>query len=144
MEDKECQGQSKKFEDEEVVALLDQDPSQTQEELAESLNVDRSTQQACKYCVVADSSQRADVNDQSTLDDTTLIYGCADGYEEVVRVLLDSSVDVEDHNENGHIPLMEAASIRRARSAGHLHVAKVLLEHKNDINTRSNKFEKTH
>ncbi|KAG5326936.1 4CL1 ligase, partial [Acromyrmex heyeri] len=97
---------------------------------------------ACKYCVVADSSQKADVNAQSTSDDTTLIYGCADGYEEVVRVLLDSSVDVEDHNENGHTPLMEAASIRRARSAGHLHVAKVLLEHKND-NTRSNKFEKT-
>ena len=34
--------QSKKFEDEEVEALLDQVPSQTQKELAE-LNVDRST-----------------------------------------------------------------------------------------------------
>jgi len=40
MEDKKCLGQPKKFE-EEVEALLDQDPSQTQEELAESLNVDQ-------------------------------------------------------------------------------------------------------
>ncbi|KAG5316951.1 MOS1T transposase, partial [Pseudoatta argentina] len=43
--DKKRSGQPKKFEDEEVEALLevDQDPSQTQEELAKSLNVDRST-----------------------------------------------------------------------------------------------------
>ncbi|KAG5318989.1 MOS1T transposase, partial [Pseudoatta argentina] len=41
--DKECPDQPKKFEDEEVEALLDQDQSQTQEELAESLNVDRLT-----------------------------------------------------------------------------------------------------
>ena len=34
-EDKERPGQPKKFEDEDVEALLDQDPSQTQEELAE-------------------------------------------------------------------------------------------------------------
>jgi len=34
--------QSKKFEDEEVEALLNQDSSQTQEKLAESLNVDQS------------------------------------------------------------------------------------------------------
>ena len=37
-EDKERPGQSKKFGDEELEALLDQDPTQTQEELAESLN----------------------------------------------------------------------------------------------------------
>jgi len=42
MEDKEHVGQPKKFENEKVKALLDQDPSQTQE-LTESLNVDRST-----------------------------------------------------------------------------------------------------
>jgi [histone H3]-lysine36 N-dimethyltransferase SETMAR len=42
-EDKERPGQPKKFGDEELEALLDQDPSQTQEELAESLIVDRST-----------------------------------------------------------------------------------------------------
>ena len=39
-EDKERSGQPKKFKDEEMEALLDQDPSQMQEELAESLNVD--------------------------------------------------------------------------------------------------------
>ena len=42
MEDKEHLGQPKKFENEKVEALLDQDPSQTQE-LTESLNVDQST-----------------------------------------------------------------------------------------------------
>ena len=41
--DKEHPGQPKKFENEKVKALFGQDPSQTQEELAESLNVDRST-----------------------------------------------------------------------------------------------------
>lgn len=41
-EDKKRPGQPKKFEDEEMEALLDQDPSQTQEELVESLNVDQS------------------------------------------------------------------------------------------------------
>ena len=39
-ENKERPGQPKTFKDEEVEVLLDQDPSQTQEELAESLNVD--------------------------------------------------------------------------------------------------------
>jgi len=42
MKNKEYLNQPKKFffEDEEMEALLDQDPSQTQEVLAESLNVD--------------------------------------------------------------------------------------------------------
>ena len=43
VEDKERSGQPKKFEDEELEALLDEDPCQTQQELAESLGVDRST-----------------------------------------------------------------------------------------------------
>jgi len=34
-------GQPKKFEDKEVKTLLNQNPNQTQEELAKSLNVDR-------------------------------------------------------------------------------------------------------
>ena len=38
VEDKPCSGQSKKFEDKELEALLE-DQSQTQEELAESLGV---------------------------------------------------------------------------------------------------------
>ena len=42
-EDKECPGQPKKFEDEEIEVLLDQDLSQTQAELAEFLNIDRAT-----------------------------------------------------------------------------------------------------
>lgn len=50
---------------------------------------------------------------------TPLMYACAGGHEEVVRVLLESGANVEDHNENGHTPLMEAAS------AGYVNVAKV-------------------
>ena len=33
-------------------------------------------------------------------------YACAGGHEEVVRVLLEAGAHVEDHNENGHTPLM--------------------------------------
>jgi len=43
VEDKPCSGQPKKFEDKELKALLEEDQDQTQEELAESLEV---TQQA--------------------------------------------------------------------------------------------------
>ena len=38
---------------------------------------------------------------------------------EVVRALLEAGANIEDANENGHTPLMEAAS------AGHVDVAKV-------------------
>lgn len=51
---------------------------------------------------------------------TPLMYACAGGHVQTVRVLLDAGANVEDHNENGHTPLMEAAS------AGHVEVAKVL------------------
>ena len=47
------------------------------------------------------------------------MYACAGGHEEVVKALLEAGANVEDHNENGHTPLMEAAS------AGHVGVAKV-------------------
>lgn len=48
------------------------------------------------------------------------MYACAAGHVEAVRELLESGAHVEDHNENGHTPLMEAAS------AGHVEVAKVI------------------
>ena len=41
----------------------------------------------------------------------------------------------QDHNENGHTPLMEAAS------AGHCTVARILLEFGAGINTHSNEFK---
>jgi len=43
VKDKPRSGQPKKFEDKELEALLDEDPSQTQEELAESLGVTQAT-----------------------------------------------------------------------------------------------------
>jgi len=39
VEDKPCSGQPKKFEDKELEALLEEDQNQTQEKLAESLEV---------------------------------------------------------------------------------------------------------
>lgn len=43
IKDKERPGQPKKFEYDELKAFLDEDPYQTQDELAKSLGVDRST-----------------------------------------------------------------------------------------------------
>ena len=47
------------------------------------------------------------------------MYACSGGHVEVVRALLEAGANIEDANENGHTPLMEAAS------AGHVDVAKV-------------------
>jgi ankyrin repeat domain-containing protein 17 len=47
-------------------------------------------------------------------------------------VLPGGDANVEDHNENGHTPLKEAAS------AGHCSVARILLEFVAGINTHSN------
>ena len=41
---------------------------------------------------------------------TALTYACCGGYGEVAKVLLDAGALVEEPNENGHTPLMEAAS----------------------------------
>ena len=41
---------------------------------------------------------------------TALTYACCGGFEDVVVLLLDAGADVEEPNENGHTPLMEAAS----------------------------------
>ena len=48
------------------------------------------------------------------------MFACAGGHEDVVKSLLEARANVEDHNENGHTPLMEAAS------AGHVPVAEVI------------------
>lgn len=44
------------------------------------------------------------------------------GHVEAVKVLLAAGAKVEAHNENGHTPLMEAAS------AGQVEIAKVFIE----------------
>uniref|UniRef100_A0A493SZQ4 Uncharacterized protein n=1 Tax=Anas platyrhynchos platyrhynchos TaxID=8840 RepID=A0A493SZQ4_ANAPP len=51
--------------------------------------------------------------------------------------LLEFGQYIEDHNENGHTPLMEAGS------AGHVEVARVLLENGAGINTHSNEFKES-
>lgn len=56
---------------------------------------------------------------------------------DVVKALLESGASIEDHNENGHTPLMEAGS------AGHVAVAQVLLENGAGINTHSNEFKES-
>ena len=44
------------------------------------------------------------------MGNTALTYACCGGYEDVVKILLEAGADVEHQNENGHTPLMEAAS----------------------------------
>lgn len=45
-----------------------------------------------------------------SVGNTALTYACCGGFEDVVQVLLDNGASVEHQNENGHTPLMEAAS----------------------------------
>ena len=54
-----------------------------------------------------------------------------------MSVLISAGANVEEHNENGHTPLMEAAS------AGHVGVAKILLNAGAGINTHSNEFKES-
>ena len=65
------------------------------------------------------------------------MYACSGGHEDAVKVLLDHGANIEDHNENGHTPLTEAAS------SGHVGIAKVLLERGAGINTHSNEFKES-
>lgn len=46
----------------------------------------------------------------SSVGNTALTYACCGGYEDVVNILVENAADVEHQNENGHTPLMEAAS----------------------------------
>ena len=45
-----------------------------------------------------------------SVGNTALTYACCGGFEDVVTILLSQGADVEHQNENGHTPLMEAAS----------------------------------
>jgi len=65
----------------------------------------------------------------STSCDIPLMYGCVGGHEEIVRILIDIGPNVEFYIEIDCTPLIKATS------AGHINIAKVLLEHKNGIST---------
>ena len=58
--------------------------------------------QSCLDIVRLLIAHGADVNAQSSSGNTPLMYACAGGHEDVVRVLLEAGAHVEDHNENGH------------------------------------------
>ena len=51
--------------------------------------------------------------------------------------MIEAGANVEQHNENGHTPLMESAS------AGHVGVARILLNAGAGINTHSNEFKES-
>jgi len=55
----------------------------------------------------------------------------------VVAALIEAGAIVEEHNENGHTPLMEASS------AGLVVIAKMLLDAGAGINTHSNEFKES-
>ena len=55
----------------------------------------------------------------------------------MVKTLINAKANVEEHNENGHTPLMETAT------AGHINVAAILLNNGAGINTHSNEFKES-
>ena len=55
----------------------------------------------------------------------------------MVRILLQHGANIEEHNENGHTPLMEAAA------HGQVGVGKILLDAGAGINTHSNEFKES-
>lgn len=69
------------------------------------------------------------------VENSPLIYACAGGHKEVVRVLLEAGATAEHHNEDGCTPLKAAAK------AGHLTIAKMLLKHGAKYNTHSKQFK---
>lgn len=80
------------------------------------------------------------MNAQTSQGNTPLMYaasGSTASHEAVVRLLLEHGANVSDCNENGHTPLMEAAS------AGNVSIARILVEHGASINTHSNEFKES-
>ena len=65
------------------------------------------------------------------------MYACCGGFEHIVHNLLCAGANTEIFNENGHTPLMEAAS------GGHVNCAKLLVHHGAEINCASNEFKES-
>jgi len=84
----------------------------------------------------------ANVNAQSACGNTPLHCAVQHNHPEIVELLLKSAgtenIRMEEPNENGHTPLMEAAS------AGYLECARLLVEVGGvGVNTHSNEFKET-
>ncbi|KAM7542139.1 hypothetical protein Aperf_G00000018490 [Anoplocephala perfoliata] len=68
---------------------------------------------------------------------TALHYAAANGHLNCVKLLLKYDSPMEEQNENGHTPLMEATS------NGHIEVARCLIENGANINTHSSEFKES-
>jgi len=83
----------------------------------------------------------ANVNAQSACGNTPLHCAVQHNHAEIVELLIKfagaGSVRLEEPNENGHTPLMEAAS------AGFVECARLLIEAGAGVNTHSNEFKET-
>ena len=84
----------------------------------------------------------ANVNAKSACRNTPMHYAVQHNFVAIVKLLLkyaptNGGLKLEEPNENGHTPLMEAAS------AGFVECAKLLIEAGAQVNTQSNEFKET-
>jgi ankyrin repeat domain-containing protein 17 len=82
----------------------------------------------------------ANINAQSARGNTPLHYAIQHNYTEIVEILIKhggSNLKLELANDNGHTPLMEAAS------NGHVECSRLLIDAGADVNTHSSEFKET-
>lgn len=64
-------------------------------------------------------------------------FAACNGNDDVVQILVKCGGSIEEQNENGHTPLMDAAN------TGHISTVRLLLEAGAVINAHSNEFKET-
>lgn len=80
---------------------------------------------------VADAiKNHADVNEKAEAGWTPLLYAVAQGYPEIVKILLDAGANPDDSNVHKITPLMYSARY------GNLEICKILLDHVADLNVQ--------
>lgn len=82
----------------------------------------------CEYFVIDFFTRKKNNSTESCFvfpGNTPLMYACAGGHESVVRLLLESGSHVEDHNENGHTPLVwyQIQKARKTLVATHIYLS---------------------